>query len=445
VCTESGAHPWEREMRALTPDVFVLPRFLRSSDQARFVAYLAFSRQLDVVLLSGSTAGYRMLPLLRALTPTAAYVDLVHEDRAMARFSVARRAFLHRSVAVSAHVRQHLIEQGGKRTRIGVVHPCIEPRAFTRVRALRQEVRARLGLSAAQPLVAVLLGSYEAHRRPALALAALRRAAAQLGAPVRALLLGGSDAGGEPGGARGEHAGDAGGEHAGVGGLELTNVDAPAAAAAASRPLSKGRVRAQVVEALRALNGSAQVVAQATLANHRSLVRHLSACDILLYASSAHGVSTELQQAMSLSLYPVATWAPGRDELVRVADGVGSLVRPEVRVRVTHSRSGTAVTAAAEEEAEADEEEGGEEEEAELARRLGDALAEAASQLQRTRAHGQQARELILRRWSPHAMAEQLLEELELAVEQVLLDPPLSQAERLAARELAAVGFPGGV
>eukprot|EP00007_Cunea_sp_BSH-02190019_P004681 CAMPEP_0174245616 /NCGR_PEP_ID=MMETSP0417-20130205/39908_1 /TAXON_ID=242541 /ORGANISM="Mayorella sp, Strain BSH-02190019" /LENGTH=902 /DNA_ID=CAMNT_0015325419 /DNA_START=86 /DNA_END=2790 /DNA_ORIENTATION=- len=407
VCTELGPHPWERDMTALTPDVFVLPRFLQPGDHARFVAYLTNSRQLDAVLLSASAAAYHMLPLLRVLAPTAAYVDLVHEDRAMARFSVARRRFLHRTVALSLHVRAHLLSVGAERGRVGLMHPCLEPRAFTRVHAARRQLRSQLGLADDQLVVAVL-GSRDPSQRSLLALSALARLQ----------------------------------EDTGAGGEAEEEVATHSLVSSAVHTLLLGEqpVPSRLLDrALRSLNSSMHSIPEATPANHGLLVQYLSACDLVLYTSSVHGVPLPLLQAMSMSLYPVVTWAPGRDELVRRGDGVGTLIQPAGHTGEVQPHSTAAAGGDGHEEALATAPHLLAEEE----RLLAEALAEAAANLERTRALGNEARELILRRWSPHAMTEQLLEELEVASEQVLLDSPLSVTEQLAARELATIGLVG--
>jgi glycosyltransferase involved in cell wall biosynthesis len=53
----------------LTPDLFVLPHFLREHDYPRFLRYFLASRQIDVLLLAHTAVGYLLLPALRRHCP----------------------------------------------------------------------------------------------------------------------------------------------------------------------------------------------------------------------------------------------------------------------------------------------------------------------------------------------------------------------------------------
>ena len=69
VATTSSDSTWLSLFERLTPDVFVMPAFLETADQPRFLRYLIATRQPDVILLSHSELGYHLLPFLRAHAP----------------------------------------------------------------------------------------------------------------------------------------------------------------------------------------------------------------------------------------------------------------------------------------------------------------------------------------------------------------------------------------
>lgn len=71
-----------------TPDVFVLPHFLREWDYPRFLAYFLLSRQIDVVLNVDSAFGYFLLPDLRQRFPQVTWLGGL-EDTAEIRQQIS--------------------------------------------------------------------------------------------------------------------------------------------------------------------------------------------------------------------------------------------------------------------------------------------------------------------------------------------------------------------
>src|ERR1051326_6699302 len=115
-----------------TPDVFVLDRFLPEEDFPRFVHYLAMSRNVDVVLISQTEAGYTLLPYLRARCPHISYVDFCHLevedwlDGGYARLSVENREHLDLSIVSSEHLKQWMVSRGADAGRVAVCHTNVD-------------------------------------------------------------------------------------------------------------------------------------------------------------------------------------------------------------------------------------------------------------------------------------------------------------------------------
>src|SRR5262249_26894258 len=80
VATVPGYQTWLPELARLTPDIFVLDRFLRPVDYPRFLRYLIVSRQIDTVLISGSELTYLLVPYLRATCPGITVLDYLHME-----------------------------------------------------------------------------------------------------------------------------------------------------------------------------------------------------------------------------------------------------------------------------------------------------------------------------------------------------------------------------
>jgi glycosyltransferase involved in cell wall biosynthesis len=187
-------HSWEHQFTRFTPDVFVLPNILRESDYPRFLAYLIESRQIDTVVVSGSTVGYQLLPYLRSVAPGVAFLDLCHVEEphwlngGHPRFGVGYQDVLDLNVVTTAHLADWMAGRGADESRIRVM--------YTGVRADQESVsadagsslREELGLPADIPVI-VFSGRMCEQKRPLL-LAEILKAARDAGLKFRAVVLG---------------------------------------------------------------------------------------------------------------------------------------------------------------------------------------------------------------------------------------------------------------
>jgi glycosyltransferase involved in cell wall biosynthesis len=159
VATLAGDHPLIDEYRKRTPDIFVLSDFLRLVDYPRFLSYAITSRRADVVLVSNSEFGYRMLPYLRASCPDVAFVDFCHSEIAgwnnggYPRFSVEYQGVLDLTVTASEHLRTWLAHWGGNLERIDMCYVNVDADRFRPDPELRSRTRERLGLADGEPVV----------------------------------------------------------------------------------------------------------------------------------------------------------------------------------------------------------------------------------------------------------------------------------------------------
>ena len=126
VVTTEGRHDLYREFERRTTDIFPLAHFLPLPYQPSFLRYLIEARRPDVVLLSNSVLGYRLLPYIRGLCPDTPLVDLCHsetedwESGGCPRFSVECQELLDLTMTSGEHVRRWMIERGGRESRIAV-------------------------------------------------------------------------------------------------------------------------------------------------------------------------------------------------------------------------------------------------------------------------------------------------------------------------------------
>lgn len=143
-------YPWYREFAKLTPDIFILPNFLRKSDYARFLYYLIRSRQIDVVVVSNSELGYKLLPYLRSRCPDTTFVDYSHMEEESwnsgghPRSAVGYQELLDLNMVASGHLKEWMVERGAEPDRIEVCTVNVDTQQFWPDDALRQKMRSAL-------------------------------------------------------------------------------------------------------------------------------------------------------------------------------------------------------------------------------------------------------------------------------------------------------------
>ncbi len=180
--TLSGDHPWLAQFARLTPDIFILHRFLRPADYPRFVRALIHSREMDAVLVSHSEFGYQLLPYLRAHFPKLPLLDFCHiEEEAWKnggypQMSVNYQETLDRSLVSSAHLKAWMAGRGADPAAIDVCHTNIDTDYWQPDAERGRRARRHYDIAASTPLI-VFVGRICAQKQPkVLAQTALRLA-----------------------------------------------------------------------------------------------------------------------------------------------------------------------------------------------------------------------------------------------------------------------------
>lgn len=152
-------YDWFREFAALTPDIFILPGFLRDHDFPRFLAYLIRSRQVDTVLISNSGLGYRLLPYLRSRFTDVAFVDYCHMEEEYwnngghPRSSVAYQDLLDLTMVTSHHLKEWMIDRGADPQAVEVSYVNVDTEHFFPDDDVRSEVRSELRIGLDTPVL----------------------------------------------------------------------------------------------------------------------------------------------------------------------------------------------------------------------------------------------------------------------------------------------------
>jgi glycosyltransferase involved in cell wall biosynthesis len=269
-------HVWGCKFSELTPDIFVLPNFLRRSDYPRFLAYLIASRGIDTVIVTASTLGYQLLPYLQAAAPGTALIDLSHVEEphwlngGHPRFGVGYQDALDLNVVTTGHLAEWMQGRGADRARIRVMYTGVRPPPLDQDGKVRRRVRARYGLGDDLPLI-VFAGRICAQKRPAL-LAEILKAAHDAGLAFYALIIG------------------------------------------------DGELQPMLASLINTYHLGERVRMVGSL-RHEAWLETLTGADILLMPSQYEGISIALQEAMAMGVVPVVSRVGGHDEIVSADTG----------------------------------------------------------------------------------------------------------------------------
>jgi glycosyltransferase involved in cell wall biosynthesis len=276
ICTTlESKNDWRHEFAKLTPDIFTLPTFLRTADYPRFLRSLIESRQIDTVLISGSTFGYLILPYLRSCFPQVAFVDLCHVEEAWMngghpRFAVGYQEMLDLNLVTTSHLRDWMVDRGAQFERIEVCHTGIDLTPLDASAVTREKARQRLQLDANVSVI-VFAGRLCEQKRP-LFLVEILRTLADRGVKFQALIIG------------------------------------------------DGELRSTLESKLHHAKLMASVRLLGTV-DHAAWLEALAASDIFLLPSQYEGISIALLEAMGMGVVPVTASVGGQDEVVTNACG----------------------------------------------------------------------------------------------------------------------------
>lgn len=157
--TIDGPHELYPGYEQRTTDLFPLAHFLPLPDHPRFLRYLIESRRPDVVLVSNSELGYRLLPYLRAQCPGTPLVDFCHSEArhwnngGYPRFSIEYAELLDLTITASEHLRTWMVDRSGEAGRIEVCYANVDVHAFRPESAARGRLRDRLDLAPDEPII----------------------------------------------------------------------------------------------------------------------------------------------------------------------------------------------------------------------------------------------------------------------------------------------------
>jgi glycosyltransferase involved in cell wall biosynthesis len=270
-------HQWEHQFSRFTPDIFVLPTILQPSDYPKFLAYILHSRAIDTVVISGSTIGYQILPLLRSVRPQAAFVDLCHVEETHwlngghPRFGAGYQDALDLNLTTTKHLAKWMESRGAESSRIRTFYTGVRPLKPTDSVAVRNRIRSEFQIDTNTSVV-LFGGRICAQKRPDL-LAEILRETRDRNGRFRALIVG------------------------------------------------DGELKVELDGLIQRydLSGSVQMVGGVS---HERWLEMLTAADILLMPSQYEGISVALLEALAAGVVPIVARVGGHQEIVSAKCGI---------------------------------------------------------------------------------------------------------------------------
>ncbi len=182
-------------VREVAPDVHHVPSVVPFAHIADYVGHLIRSRRVEVVFMSHSFLGYRLLMQLRAQFPQVAFVDYVHTEwfevgmyGSYATMSARWSSQLDAQIVSSAALGRALVRDGAEPAGVHVAYIGIDSDRWTRDGIDRDDIRLAFG-AGADSTGLLFAGRVSPEKRPMLAVDALERLRAE-GRDVRLVVAG---------------------------------------------------------------------------------------------------------------------------------------------------------------------------------------------------------------------------------------------------------------
>lgn len=162
VATLDNYHPWHYEFSKLTPDIFILPNFLRVIDYPRFLKYIIQSRNHDIVMVTNSEFGYFILPYLRSYFPDIPFVDYNHieeehwKNGCHPREGVEYQYWLDGSIVASQHLKDWMVNRGANGNFIDVCYINVDTEYLKPDPAIKRSIRSELGIDEKTPVISYI-------------------------------------------------------------------------------------------------------------------------------------------------------------------------------------------------------------------------------------------------------------------------------------------------
>lgn len=192
--TLTSEDPWWQEFSKITPDIFMLHRFLTIEHYPSFIRYFIESRQPDVIFLSNSEFGYLLLPSLKRCWPNLVFIDYCHMeeedwiDGGYPMLSIKHQNYIDLTLTASEHLKKWMIEHGADGRKIEVCYINVDTKEWEPSEEVRKQVRNELSIPDDLPVL--LYAARLCKQKQPLLLANVIRVLAKRGLKFLAIVVG---------------------------------------------------------------------------------------------------------------------------------------------------------------------------------------------------------------------------------------------------------------
>ena len=160
ITTEKNSNEWLQLFRKAASEIFNLRNFMTPADFPEFISYIIKSREIDLLFLSNSYAGYYLLPWLRLNFPHIPFVDYVHMEEwywrngGYARVSGIMGSFLEQTYVCNSETEEVIVSHFHRENRtVQTVHIGVDSSYFDKKRVKAGLLYQRLKLESERPIV----------------------------------------------------------------------------------------------------------------------------------------------------------------------------------------------------------------------------------------------------------------------------------------------------
>lgn len=160
VTTMHTDHVWRERFEKCTDEVYCLAEFLNPVHFMEYVSYIIQSRQIDILIVSNSYAGYYMLPWIREHFSQLVIVDYLHLEEwywragGYARTSAAVHGITEKTYVCNSSTRKVLIDEFGCDPRaVDCMYIGVDHQYFDKNKEKTGYLHERLGIAEDRPIV----------------------------------------------------------------------------------------------------------------------------------------------------------------------------------------------------------------------------------------------------------------------------------------------------
>lgn len=153
-------HAWRQRFEDFTDEVYCMAEFLSPVHFCEYASYIIQSRQIDIMIVSNSYAGYYMLPWIREHFPKLVIVDYLHLEEwywragGYARTAAALNGITEKTYVCNSSTRRVLIDEFGCNPEtVECMYIGVDHIYFDKTKENAGYLHKRLGISDERPIV----------------------------------------------------------------------------------------------------------------------------------------------------------------------------------------------------------------------------------------------------------------------------------------------------